>query len=505
MFTSGRQLSIVAISVLGLAGWTVAGAGPGGQDAASPAPANPPGATPRARREAAQQPQVVLLADGRVVTGVVTEEDGMVIVTQPIGVMKFPSRKVERVFPSLKEVYAYKLEQFPENDFDERINLAKWCLAKNMEAEAREQLEAILQMSPQHGQAKAMLLSMDQEQARLAMRARDPNVHRTAVQEPKRPTGDRPGALDASIYSGALRGMGIPSYPVIFDLPQTVAVKRFDEFGRYVHPLLQNYCARCHNERYEGSFQLISFKNKIDRTPAALRANLDATLKLVDRENPARSELLASALRPHGRGPNPRPIFKGSNDGAYQILATWINRLQARRTAEEVAPAAMTYERTDSGETFARERGGTVSDSVPAGPPVKPFVTGPVQYKSLPPMRAIPGQHRLVPDTNADPDEFPLPFAVSGGKPQGAAAPQRPQAPRRMPAAALPPLPPATPGATTNTAPNPAVDPAAGAARADTAEAATKKSGKSIKFDPRILQRALQMKNQYRPPADANP
>jgi hypothetical protein len=503
MFTSRIYLSIVAICVLGFGGWTAAE--PGGQDAASPAATNRPGASPQAQSAPAKQPQFVLLAEGRVVTGVVTEEDGMVIVTQPIGVMKFPSRKVERIFGSLKEVYAYKLEQFPENDFDERINLAKWCLSKDMEPEAREQLEAVLQMSPKNPEARAMLLSLNQAKARLAMRGRDPAVRQTAAQEVRRAPGDRPGVLDASIYSGAFRGMGISNYPVIFDLPQTVAAKRFDEFGRYVHPVLQNYCARCHSERYEGSFQLISFKNKIDRTPAALRANLDATLQLIDRENPAHSELLSSALRPHGRGPNPRPIFKGSNDGAYQILATWISRLQSRRPDGGIVPASMTAERADSGEAFASHRGGTVSASVPAGPPVKPFVTGPVEYKSLPPVRAIPGQHGMVPDPNADPDEFPLPFAAGGGKPMGTAGPKTPRVPRQASTPALPPLPSEASGATRDLPGATAFGPAAGSARTSTPDSATNQPTKPIKLDPKILQRALQLKNQYRQQSGTNP
>ena len=149
--------------------------------------------------------------------------------------------------------------------------------------------------------------------------------------------------------------MGIPDYPVIYDLPRAIAVKRFDEFGRYVHPVLQNFCVRCHNDGYEGSFQLISFKSKLDRTPAALLSNLDATLKLVDRENPAHSVLLSSSLRPHGNGPNPRPIFKGSNDAGYQILASWINRLQSKKTDGAVA-ASMRSAKADSGETFASQR-----------------------------------------------------------------------------------------------------------------------------------------------------
>ena len=44
------------------------------------------------------------------------------------------------------------------------------------------------------------------------------------------------------------------------------------------------------------------------QTRDALKANLDACLRLIDRENPTRSELLASDLRPHGRGPSKRRL-----------------------------------------------------------------------------------------------------------------------------------------------------------------------------------------------------
>ena len=139
-----------------------------------------------------RQPVIVLLHDGRIVKGVLSEEDAIYLVTQPIGVMRFPKKRVEKVFASVQEVYSYKLEQLPEQDFDERIKLARWCLEQKMEPEARQQLNAILHLSPEHVQARAMLASLDQAQARLANRQRPrcpanrgragPNAHRRASQ-----------------------------------------------------------------------------------------------------------------------------------------------------------------------------------------------------------------------------------------------------------------------------------------------------------------------------------
>jgi len=515
MFTSRSTFLIVALSTLGFAGWTVGNDNQ--DDPAIPAPGSAavrPGGAAQDR-----QPVIVLLHDGRIVKGVLLEEDGIYIVTQPIGVMRFPKKRVEKVVASVREVYSYKLEQLPEKDFDERIKLARWCLEQKMEPEARQQLDAILQLSPKHAQARAMLASLDQAQTRLANRLRDPEVQQTGAELVRTPTGERPNTLDTAVIYGARRGMGISDLPVIFDLPTSQAVKRTDEFARYVHPVLQTYCARCHNEGYDGEFQLVQIKSKQDRTRDALRANLDASLKLIDRENPPRSELLASSLRPHGRGPNKRPIFQGSNDRAYQILATWVNKLQATSVAESAVqakshPAAPGGE---PGESFASQRGRIADEPEQLGSATRPFVTGPVTNKTLPPMRVVPGKG-VIPDTSVDPNEFPLPFAVSGTKPKIGTEPPLTQTPetkavepgdsagtdpagggRAAAAVSAPARKKAEPSHSTETeaatgpasSPNDANDPAE-------TDPAKKKPPKPLNLDPAILQRALQLRNQGR-------
>ena len=517
MFTSKSTLLIVALSTLGIAGWTVGNDSQ--DDRATSAPAATAAAGPGID-EPEQRPAILLLHDGRIVNGLLSEEDGIYIVTQPIGVMRFPRKRVERVFTSIREVYAYKLEQLPENDFDERIKLARWCLEQKLEPEAGQQLAAVLKRSPKDAQAKAMLASIDQAQARLASRSRDPEIQRTGAELVQPAAGERPNTLDAAVFYGARRGMGISDLPEVFDLPTSQAVKRTDEFARYVHPVLQVYCARCHNETYNGQFQLVQIRSKIDQTRDALRANLDATLKLIDRENPPHSELLASSLRPHGRGPNMRPIFQGSNDRAYQILATWVNRLQAPSVAQGVVPAAKSRPASpanEAGETFASQRGGIAESGDQLVPASTPFATGPVTNKVLPPVRVVPGKG-VMPDTSVDPNEFPLPFAVSGtrpvigtkppmtqpppinaGKPRGSASPDKAASAQASRAAAIP--------APRKFDPSHAADTAAGAGPKsgpsdpddpDETDTPKKKPRKPVTLDPAILQRALQQRNQGR-------
>lgn len=481
---------MLALLLTGLCGWTRPGDAQAG---------NPQADAPRPASGAAKSAaEIVLLDDGRMVSGVLSEEDNVLIVTQPIGAMRFPKKKVEKVFGSIREVYEYKLERLPEDDFDERLKLARWCLRQYMEPEARSHLQAILDRDPKHSEAKAMMVSLDQTQARLAMRNRDPEVHRSAAEKVQPPDADRPGSLDASVIYGAKRGLGISDLPVVFDLPPAQAVKRADQFTRYVHPVLQTYCARCHNERYDGEFQLVQVKNKRDRTRETLRANLDATLKLVDPEDPRQSKLLSSSLLPHGRGANPRPIFQGSNDKAYQILAAWVNSLQSRKTADgKVTPAGMAIAGQDGGEPFAVQRSRISRAATdPAGtlPPATSQL--PVDVTVIPPMRYDPAKG-LAAEGPSNPDEFPVPFAVSGKKPKLDApvgTDHRPDAKTKVtPGAAvrgsvgdLPPLPPGQ-----------GDDPANGG-RKESAPTGTAKKESKIKFDPAILQRALQLRNQNR-------
>ena len=85
-----------------------------------------------------------------------------------------------------------------------------------------------------------------------------------------------------------------------------------------------------------------------------MRANLEITLQFIDKENPSKSELLSSTLRPHGYSPNRRPIFPGSNDRAYQVLATWVNSLRpASKAVGDVTRTVPGRTETNDSETFA--------------------------------------------------------------------------------------------------------------------------------------------------------
>jgi hypothetical protein len=457
----------------------------------------------------AAEERYLLLSDGRLIRGVIAQDDTAYSVTQRVGVIRFPKRQVERAFDSVQEAYRYRLQRVPEDDPAERLRLARWCLSLHLDKDARTLLEQVVEISPNHGPARAMLTKMNQaEAARVARNESkiDAGVQKTGGEEVAE---DRPGALDSAVLKGAERRMGITGLPVIFDLPPAMAVRSAEQFKQFVHPVLQAFCAKCHDANYAGMFQLVPVKTARQRTPDAIRANLDATLRLIDRENLAKSELLSSTLRPHGIGVKARPIFSGSNDRAYRILATWVTGLRLPSGFEPSDPAGARTP-SDSGEAFAADRnrsGGDVLDEIArnarSGDPRQPRANrNPTAgLEGAPSYRYVEGQG-MVPEESgqADPQEFPLPYMLGGPRPDlPAAAPgranglgQQPFAKRAAdPSSTRPALP--LPGDVSD--PSDGIDPTVPGARkppaANDARAATTKN-KPVKIDPKILEKLLQ-------------
>jgi hypothetical protein len=482
MSTNNRILVLIGLTLVGSLGW--AARDNAGVDE-PPAPASGPalGAVRTPPRE-----QILLLTDGQTLLGIVSEQESQYTLTQRVGVLRFPKTRVEGAFDSILDVYDYKLRQLPERDSDERFKLARWCLNVKLTAQAKEQLTKVRELNSHNKQAEAMLVSIDQESVRVAQRQRDPDVRQTRADSM---TERRPGTLDAAVINGAANALKINNLPVIFDLPQPLAIKRSQEFVRGVDPLLQALCTKCHNEDHDGPYQLVPIKRRVDRTPDAFRANLDATLRFIDPVNPSKSELLSSTLRPHGNGPNRRPIFPGSNDRAYKVLATWVNSLRPLKDDGAVARGAAGRVETNQGETFASDRdrisrapGDQAMPGSSASTDWPSFTVDNPKNATIPPPSRPGVSRRSVSEdpTDARPQEFPIPFAVSQTKPT---------LPKSKPA-----LKPSTndggDAPAKSAAPVDANKSSGPASAKDESPTAKTPSKPQLKLDPELLQRVLQ-------------
>lgn len=497
-----RRLFALGLSLLASVCW-----------AAAPEPVEQGGQTPSSTPAPADDSseQFLLLTNGRLIRGIVTQEGSDYLVRQPIGVIPFPKKRADGVFATPQAAYKFKVDQLPEQDSDEHMKLALWCLSWKLKAEARDELAKVLVLNPKHPQAKAMLASIQQAEMTALQRRRDSQVKQTAADQPAE---DRPGALDSAVILGAQRVRMIAANPVIFDLPVPTAIMRANEFYRFVHPVLQDRCVKCHDGQYQGSFQLVPIKTKVDRTPDALRANLDATLRLIDQKNPSKSELLTSTLRAHGHGAHPRPIFPGSNDRIYQILAAWANNLRSSRPGSKDAPATEPHDGVPAppDEPFAADRERIQRE--PTAQPVAAQQAIPTQSPN--PMAAETHETGVIPPPlryrgnldlgtrPVDPDpkeiEFPIPPSLNGFK---TTTPARKDA-AKTPPKGSPPVSPRPAGlARTTPAAGPTATKTAPKSAADVAKARVphdpddesdtpKKPAKPVKIDQKYLEMMLQ-------------
>ena len=275
--------------------------------------------------------QALLLSNGKVVRGEIVEDKaaGVYRLRQSGGPVSYPRSMVQKAGASVDDLYQYQVARLPAGDSEERMKLVRWCLTEKLRLQAREQLETLQAMCPNSPEIDRMLFNV------LASSPDRPPVDEALGRsgfDPSNSKGQAPASLDPRVVGKVQKRF--TALPEIFDLPQAQAVKRANEFAEFVQPVVLQSCARCHNEKYSGSFQLVEIKVKRDwNNPDIARSNLDATLRLINSDDPSRSELLSAGLVPHGGSKN--AIFKGPNDRNYQVLATWAKSLRPGRTVSK--------------------------------------------------------------------------------------------------------------------------------------------------------------------------
>ncbi len=422
-----------------------------GQDA--PAPQGPPTSAPTSPATY----RALLLSSGKVVRGEIID----VPVAKAFclkgsgGPVPYPKNMVLKAAGSVEELYQFQVARLPEGDTFERVKLAKWCLTEKLIPQAREQLEAVERLSPGDREVERMLYNL----AASERPAVDSEVRRTSA--------DVPADLDPRVIQGKRHYNGLPQ---IFDLPAAQAVKRANEFAQYVQPVLQQNCVKCHNEKYQGSFQLVEAKNRHEQNNTdILRANLDATLRLVNPDDPSRSELLSAGLVPHGGYRN--AIFKGPNDPGYAILVTWIKRVRPPANgpggmANPNALAARPGFNSSNPEPMGNDGFATDRSGRPAGTPGFPASNGGAEASFAGRPGGAVGPGTMIPQSGStisnydesaefvrspgDNPQFPPPFVV-GGAPVPSATPPRSRPLPKNPGDANPP-PPLPPTPSTQTA-----------------------------------------------------
>ena len=236
----------------------------------------------------------VVLGDGRVFQGEITELAAGYRVHTKKGALVLPFSEVRTVAPTLTQAYQQLQESYERPSASDHLDLGLWCQQNQLFEEASAEAQAALALEPARREALSLL-----KKAEAAL------GHTEVPQTPSAPNiVPRPG------QGGA----------VISTATQV-------EFSRHIQRLALN---KCGNGSCHGASALSPFKIQ-----QGVRAdtNLTAILKYIDPENPEQSPLLVKART--ADGPH-HGLFRGANGAEqYARLMAWV--VQAAKDQNNVA------------------------------------------------------------------------------------------------------------------------------------------------------------------------
>jgi len=269
--------------------------------------ASPP-STGRAQAPVGPQLQrILMLRNGRLVSGRITQSSGGYVVTKPNGQLVVPFERVRFVARNPQDAYRKMAESIPDGTATNHAELARWCLSYQLYEEAKTELRTALSIDPNSRKARRLLRRLEN------------------VLHP-----DRSGAQATS--QRATRTQGGRDAP---DLESLAELSRGSahSFVTRIQPILLHSCgnARCHGTASQNGFRLKHVRIGRGSHRVFAERNLAATLRFIDVDQPEKSRLLTALKGAHGG--SHRAIFHG-NTGARQsaMLREWTLKTARERT-----------------------------------------------------------------------------------------------------------------------------------------------------------------------------
>ena len=256
-----------------------------------------------------QAPTLLVLFDGRVLYGKITDCPGGYIIEQPNQKQVIPYEHIRLAACSLDDAYVKQRDGMNKPTAGDHLSLAQWCFDMQMYEHATEQLTAALKLEPSRGDARALLQKVAQA---------SPEATGLAA-----PSGR---GVEAGANATPRTAAGIQ--------PQTQS-----EFVSRVQPILVNRCgnANCHGSASKNSFKLANVRTGRRQQRLETEGNLAAVLRLVDSQKPESSALLREPLNAENR--SHRGLFTGPAGGAQlERLRAWVRQVSREMHSVDSGP-----------------------------------------------------------------------------------------------------------------------------------------------------------------------
>jgi len=228
-------------------------------------------------RSASNQHQhCILLKNDNVLFGDAHQLGEFVIVrTGPNDELRLPRSEVACWAKSLADLYQYRLDHRAEDNLESHLTDARWCMQYELFDQAAVEIEAAKAISPKHRSVRLLEKQLQRE--------REP-VKRSI----------------APIASVSTTNFVQDANPNDVGQANRIDPRVLRGFAGQVQPMLINRCGRCHDQRSNLDWRLTVPASGSRATSPITRANLAASLRFIDSDNPEESLLLVKSTSPHG-------------------------------------------------------------------------------------------------------------------------------------------------------------------------------------------------------------
>lgn len=244
--------------------------------------------------------KVLVMESERIMEGDIEREGDRYRIRRQASETWVPADNVRLVCDSLDEVYQSMRSRANLRDTDELLKLARWGIRYGLREQARQDVQAILNLRPQHAEGQRLWKTLQKPATTPA------NVTPVAAQE---------------VENSPLQPAGLP-------------LEAQGLFSTKIQVILMNACASCHAAGRGGDFKLLRAYHDGSSNLRATQHNIAAAVARINPDDCQLSPLLIKAVTAHGD--TAKPPLKNRQHPAFRLLEDWVRQVAAdmpRRTS----------------------------------------------------------------------------------------------------------------------------------------------------------------------------